>query len=113
LEARRADVAASFQAAAVAVLVAKVMRAVREKDCSRVVLGGGVAASRALRAALEQSLDGGELFAPSIRLATDNAAMIARAALHHLERGNVAALDVSARSDLPLPGMSLREGVAV
>ena len=42
LDARRADVAASFQAAAIAVLVAKVMRAVREKGCNRVVLGGGV-----------------------------------------------------------------------
>ena len=43
------DVAASFQAAVVDVLVAKTMRAVAEKGCARVVLGGGVAASRALR----------------------------------------------------------------
>lgn len=112
LEARRADVAASFQAAAVAVLVAKVMRAVREKACPRVVLGGGVAASRALRSALEDALDGGELFAPPVRLATDNAAMIARAAVHHLERGNVAGLDVTAQSDLRFPGMTLRQTVA-
>lgn len=113
-DARRADVAASFQAAAVAVLVAKVMRAVNEKDCPRVVLGGGVAASRALRAALEEALVGGELFAPSIRLATDNAAMIARAAVyHHLEQGHTAGLDVTARSDLPFPGMTRREGVTV
>ncbi|MGH7463914.1 MAG: tRNA (adenosine(37)-N6)-threonylcarbamoyltransferase complex transferase subunit TsaD, partial [Longimicrobiales bacterium] len=84
LDARRADVAASFQAAAVAVLVAKVMRAVRERNCARVVLGGGVAASRALHDALSDALGAdGELFAPSVRLATDNAAMIARAAVHH------------------------------
>lgn len=121
VDARRADVAASFQAAAVAVLVAKVLRAVREKDCGRVVLGGGVAASRELRAALTDALidargdgrDAGELFVPSIRLATDNAAMIARTALHHLERGNIAGLDVTAKSDLPFPGMTLREPVAV
>lgn len=125
LDARRADVAASFQAAAIAVLVAKVMRAVREKGCNRVVLGGGVAASRALRAALGDALgdtlgsatSGGrrapELFVPSIRLATDNAAMIARTALHHFERGNLAGLDVTARSDLPFPGMTRRETVAV
>jgi N6-L-threonylcarbamoyladenine synthase len=111
LAARRADVAASFQAAAVAVLAAKVMRAVREKECTRVVLGGGVTASRSLRDALEAALDGGELFVPSIRLATDNAAMIARAGLHHLKRGNVAGLDVTARSDLHFPGMSRREEV--
>ncbi|HEX2166759.1 MAG TPA: tRNA (adenosine(37)-N6)-threonylcarbamoyltransferase complex transferase subunit TsaD [Longimicrobiales bacterium] len=113
LDARRADVAASFQAAAVAVLVAKTMRAVREKNCSRVVLGGGVAASRALRSALEEELEGGQIFAPSIRLATDNAAMIARAAVHHLERGNVAGLDVTAKSDFRFPGMTRREAVVV
>jgi N6-L-threonylcarbamoyladenine synthase len=108
LDARRADVAASFQAAVVAVLVAKVMRAVREKDCDRVVLGGGVAASRALRDALATALGAGELFAPSPRLATDNAAMIARAGLYHFERAALAPLDVTARADLPFPGLVRR-----
>jgi N6-L-threonylcarbamoyladenine synthase len=106
LQARRADVAASFQATAVAVLTAKVMRAVRAKACPRVVLGGGVAASRALRASLQSALGSeGELFAPSPRLATDNAAMIARAALFRLERGEVSELDVTARADLAFPGL--------
>jgi N6-L-threonylcarbamoyladenine synthase len=113
LEARRDDLAASFQAAVVAVLVAKVMRAVREKDCTRVVLGGGVAASEALRAALLEALGTGTLFAPSHRLATDNAAMIARAALYHFERGAIAGLDVTARADLDFPGLSHRERVGV
>lgn len=113
LDARRADVAASFQAAVIAVLVAKVRRAVIEKDCARVVLGGGVAASRALRAALADALPDGELYAPSTRLATDNAAMIARAALHHYERGHVAGLDVTARADFRFPGLSTRAAVAV
>lgn len=106
LEARRADVAASFQAAVVDVLVQKTMRAVREKGCARVVLGGGVAASRALRETLAAALPAdGELFAPSIRLATDNAAMIARAALHHHGQGTVTGLDATARADLPFPGL--------
>jgi N6-L-threonylcarbamoyladenine synthase len=113
LAARRDDVAASFQAAVVAVLVAKVMRAVREKDCSRVVLGGGVAASGALRTALTEAVGDGILFAPSNRLATDNAAMIARAALYHAGRGATAGLDVTARADLEFPGLSRRERVAV
>ena len=111
LEARRHDVAASFQAAVVDVLTAKVMRAVREKNCDRVVLGGGVAASRALRASLADALAGGELYAPSIRLATDNAAMIARAAVHHFENGSIAALDVTARADMPFPGLFRPEPV--
>ncbi|CAN5823454.1 tRNA (adenosine(37)-N6)-threonylcarbamoyltransferase complex transferase subunit TsaD [soil metagenome] len=106
LDARRADVAASFQAAVVDVLAAKVMRAVEQKRCQRVVLGGGVAASRALRGALTRALgDGGELFVPSARLATDNAAMIARAALFHYEIGELAPLDVTARADLSFPGL--------
>jgi N6-L-threonylcarbamoyladenine synthase len=106
LDSRRADVAASFQAAVVDVLTKKVMRAVDAKRCDRVVLGGGVAASRALREALAAELQPqGELYAPSIRLATDNAAMIARAALHHYARGATAGLDVTARADMPFPGL--------
>lgn len=105
-DARVADLAASFQAAAVEVLVAKTMRAVEATGCRRVVLGGGVAASRALRAALGAALGPhGELYDPSPRLATDNAAMIASAALFHYRRGDVAPLEVTARADLPFPGL--------
>jgi N6-L-threonylcarbamoyladenine synthase len=106
LERRRADVAASFQAAVVDVLTAKVMRAVDATGCRRVVLGGGVAANSALRGALAGSLGAsGTLFAPSVRFATDNAAMIARAALFHHGRSRHAPLDVTARADLPFPGL--------
>ena len=113
LEARRADVAASFQQAAVDVLVAKTMRAVGQKKCPRVVLGGGVAASRALRESLQAALSkdaarvgAGELYHPSPRLATDNAAMIARAGLFRFERGEIAHADVTARADMPFPGLT-------
>ena len=113
LDARRADVAASFQAAVVDVLVAKVMRAVEARQCNRVVLGGGVAASRALRDSLTAALGGGELYAPSARLATDNAAMIARAGLFHYEQGDLAPLSVTARADLPFPGLARLTAVGV
>ncbi|HEX7118067.1 MAG TPA: tRNA (adenosine(37)-N6)-threonylcarbamoyltransferase complex transferase subunit TsaD [Longimicrobiales bacterium] len=100
------NLAASFQAAAVDVLVAKTMRAVEAKRCRRVLIGGGVAASRALRAGLSDALGpDGALFHPSPRLATDNGAMIARAARFHWERGDRAGLDVTARADLPFPGL--------
>jgi N6-L-threonylcarbamoyladenine synthase len=100
------NLAASFQAAVVDVLVAKTMRAVAETGCTRVVLGGGVAASRALRDALAAALgEEGRLFHPPLRLATDNAAMIARAGLFRYGRGDVAPLDVTARADLPFPGL--------
>ena len=101
------DLAASFQAAAVDVLVAKTLRAVEQTGCTRVVLGGGVAASRALRAAMQTALgERGTLHVPSLRLATDNAAMIARTGLFHLERGNVAGAGALARADLPFPGLA-------
>jgi N6-L-threonylcarbamoyladenine synthase len=100
-------VAASFQAAAVDVLTEKTLRAVRQHDCRRVVLGGGVANSRALRESLRRRLGrGGELFAPSPRLSTDNAAMIARAALFRWQRGEAGGLDLNARADLPFPGLT-------
>jgi N6-L-threonylcarbamoyladenine synthase len=101
-----ADLAAAFQAAVVDVLVEKTMRAVRETGCRHVALGGGVANSRALRVALTERLGpGGRLFAPSPRLSTDNAAMIARAAVFRYGRGEAAGLDLTARADLPFPGL--------
>lgn len=109
LEQERAHVAASFQAAVVDVLVRKTMRAAEEYRCPRVVLGGGVAASRALREALAAALaPAGELFAPSLRLATDNAAMIARAGRFRWQRGEVGAWSTTARADLPFPGLVRR-----
>jgi N6-L-threonylcarbamoyladenine synthase len=48
---------------------------------------------------------GAEVFAPSPRIATDNAAMIARAGLFHFERGLRSPLDLNAFATLPLPGL--------
>lgn len=101
------NLAASFQAAVIDVLVGKTMRACRETKCNRVVIGGGVAASKALREGLARALgEPAELYYPSIRLATDNAAMIARAGAFRLERGEHAGLDLTARADLPFPGLT-------
>jgi N6-L-threonylcarbamoyladenine synthase len=101
------NLAASFQASVIDVLTAKTMRAVKQKQCWRVLIGGGVAASRALRAALTAQLgERGQLFYPSPRLATDNAAMIARTALFRHMAGENAPLNMAARADLPFPGLS-------
>ena len=106
LEIERPNVAASFQRTVTDVLVGKTMRAVKEKGVQRVVLGGGVAASAALRAGLQTALGAdGELYYPSPRLATDNAAMIARTALFRYQRGETAGLDFTARADMPFPGL--------
>ncbi len=75
----RADLAASFQQAVVDVLVGKSRQALRQTGLKRFAVGGGVAANRCLRTALEQmaSEEGAELFIPPMKLCTDNAAMAA------------------------------------
>ncbi len=82
-----ADVAASFQAAVTDVLVAKSMAAVDQTGARALVLGGGVAANSALRAAAGAACEeaGIECFLPSLAMCTDNAAMIAAAGWHHLD----------------------------
>lgn len=111
LEARRADVAASFQDAVVDVLVTKTLRAVEDVGCRRVLLGGGVSANRRLREAMAHRLGAsGRLFHSSPRLAMDNGAMVARAGRFRLDRGEVADPDLTARPDLPFPGLARRAG---
>ena len=74
LEARRADLAASYQAAIVRALVERTLAAAESVGAERIAVVGGVAANSELRAALA-----GATFAP-LPLCTDNAAMIASAA---------------------------------
>jgi N6-L-threonylcarbamoyladenine synthase len=94
-EQRIADIAASFQAAAVDVLVAKCEQALRQRDRCRLCVGGGVAANARLRDQLERMTKriGVELFVAPMSLCTDNAAMAA-IAWEHLRRGHFAALDL-------------------
>ncbi len=82
------DVAASFQAAAIDVLVKKTERAVAEFGARSVVLCGGVAANTALRAALQKSAENfnATFIAPAMDYNTDNAAMIAVAAYMRVRR---------------------------
>jgi N6-L-threonylcarbamoyladenine synthase len=85
-DAEVADVAASFQAAIVDVLVEKLVGAAQETGISTVVAGGGVAANSALRGRLlDLALDGDlRVVVPSIALCTDNAAMVGAVAAYRL-----------------------------
>ncbi len=108
LDAERAGIARAFQDALTETLVEKTYRAARAFDRPRVVLGGGVACNGALVEAMRRRLEprGVRVFAPSPRLATDNAAMIARAGLFRFERGERAGLELNAYASLAIPGMT-------
>jgi N6-L-threonylcarbamoyladenine synthase len=99
------DVAASFQAAVVEVLVTKAMRAVDETGARGVCLAGGVAANGPLRAALAGAAEerGLPALVPSRAMCTDNAAMVAAAGWWQLEHFGPTRLDAGAVPDLRLP----------
>ncbi|MGH7262887.1 MAG: tRNA (adenosine(37)-N6)-threonylcarbamoyltransferase complex transferase subunit TsaD [Candidatus Rokuibacteriota bacterium] len=101
---RVADVAASFQATVVKMLARKTVRAALSLGVRRLVLTGGVAANKALRAALgaEAGERGWELFIPPPALCTDNAAMIAAAGQARLLAGERASLTMNALPALKL-----------
>jgi N6-L-threonylcarbamoyladenine synthase len=76
LESRRADIAASFQRAAVDSLVGKAIKAATQEGLSRIVVAGGVGANRLLRSEIVARFSG-EVFFPRFEYCTDNGAMIA------------------------------------
>jgi len=95
-----AEVAASFQAAVVDVLVAKTLRAAERTGVGTIVGGGGVTANRALRDALQRECRRGglALHLPAMRYCTDNAAMVAAAAESLLAAGRTAPLSLPVMS---------------
>ncbi len=98
----RADLAASYQRAIVEALARRAERALERAGLSRLALGGGVAANGPLRERLAAL--GAELFLPPLELCTDNAAMIAAAALDGpaMPYPDYLSLDVYATGEGPL-----------
>lgn len=95
-----ADIAASFQAAVVSVLVKKTQRAAERVGAKTILLGGGVACNSALRAALEQMAEKTHrtmLIAPK-QYCTDNAVMVASLAYHKFKAGLFADLTLEAKA---------------
>jgi N6-L-threonylcarbamoyladenine synthase len=106
LERDKAHIARGFQDALVETLAEKTFRAAKACGRDRVVLGGGVACNQTLAKAIRARLEslGAKVSAPTPRLATDNAAMIARAGLFRYNLGERAPLDLTAYASAPLPG---------
>jgi N6-L-threonylcarbamoyladenine synthase len=98
----RADLAAAYQRAIVEALVRRVKSGLARSGRTRLALGGGVGANTALRARLAEL--GVELFLPPAELCTDNAAMIAAAALDGgaIPYPDYLGLDVYATGEGPL-----------
>lgn len=90
-----ADVAASFQAAVVDVLVDRTLDAIAATGVTRVAIGGGVAANRELRRVLAERLPPTvTLYTPSMALCMDNGAMVALRGHALLEQGQRSGLDL-------------------
>lgn len=91
------DLAASFQEAAIEPLVVKTLKAANEKNINHIALSGGVAANSRLRSMFTERLEPHQkLFYPSIKLCTDNAAMIAAAGYYRYQKDGAGELIVNA-----------------
>jgi N6-L-threonylcarbamoyladenine synthase len=101
------DLCASFQKAAVRLLVERTVRAARQEDVRSVILAGGVACNSRLRADLASACAESDwaLKVPRPVYCTDNAAMIAAAGAWHLARGERSAGDLEPMDNLPFPGL--------
>lgn len=100
-----ADIAASFQQAAVDCLIDRLKHAMERTDpVANLVVAGGVAANQVIRSALEELAKtyGMGFTAPPMSLCTDNAAMIAWAGCERLPLGEFDPLDIAARPRWPL-----------
>lgn len=99
------DLAASFQASVIDVLVSKTLKAIREYPVKQLVLAGGVAANHGLRAELTNRMNREfpsiRLSIPPLSLCGDNAAMIGAAAYVEFNSGNFSGYDLNAK-----PGLS-------
>ncbi|UQT51977.1 tRNA (adenosine(37)-N6)-threonylcarbamoyltransferase complex transferase subunit TsaD [Bacillus velezensis] len=99
------DLAASFQQSVIDVLTAKTSKAAKEYGVKQVLLAGGVAANKGLRAALQQEFSHSgdpELIIPPLSLCTDNAAMIAAAGTVAFEKGIRGSYDMNGQPGLEL-----------
>ncbi len=94
-----ADIASAFQLAVVDTLWIKCRRALRQMDCRRLVVVGGVGANRQLREHLQKEMQSiqGEVFYPRPEFCTDNGAMVAYTGYLHLKNGEQDSLSIEVK----------------
>lgn len=99
------DLAASFQGTVVDILCKKVLKACVDKNVKQVIIAGGVAANSLLRSELKRrgAEQGVEVSYPSMKLCTDNGAMIAAAAYYKLKKGYVPEKNLTLNGIATLP----------
>ncbi|HMA82061.1 MAG TPA: tRNA (adenosine(37)-N6)-threonylcarbamoyltransferase complex transferase subunit TsaD [Candidatus Binatia bacterium] len=104
IQARRADIAASFQEAVTDMLLRPTIKAAMANGVGRIVLSGGVAANSRLRAKMKEEAGtaGMDAFFPAPKFCTDNGAMIALTGYHWLSRGRRDDFRLNADADLTL-----------
>ncbi len=102
------DICASYQFAAVEILIKKTMRAAREFHINNIAIAGGVAANSRLRKRLEEECrhNNRHLYLPDMQFCTDNAAMIARAGLEYLRNGFYSEQNLNAYPSLALQSVT-------
>jgi N6-L-threonylcarbamoyladenine synthase len=105
LDSCRADIAASFQRAAVDTLVGKALRAAESQGLDRIVVAGGVGANRLLRNDMAERFSG-EVFYPRFEFCTDNGAMIAVAGALRLSEAQDAS-EIRAQARWSLDSLSV------
>jgi N6-L-threonylcarbamoyladenine synthase len=107
LEEQRANIAASFQRAAVDTLVGRALKAAKSEQLERIVIAGGVGANKLLRAEMAGRF-AGDVYYPRMEFCTDNGAMIAVAGALRLADAQGAG-EVRAQARWPLATL-LRPG---
>ncbi len=107
-----AHIAAGFEDAVVDTLIIKCRRALQSEKVNQLVVAGGVASNKKLRAGLEREMQrlGAKLLCPRLEFCTDNGAMIAYAGALRLRAGEMAEAEITVRPRWPLTELDALPG---
>jgi len=103
IQENKADICASVQKTLIEILLRKVKKAMREKNCTSIAIAGGVSANSGLRKSLQELGEANQwqVFIPAFSYCTDNAGMIAMAGHFKFKAGEFCGQDVSPLARYP------------